>query len=102
MNTDNTCSGKFVAGACPGPSTIQVGTLHDPNHDYFVLKKRLVLHGGEMQHLARQRRLSINVELLQWLVRRWCLSWSQQSSGKRSVSSNAEGLKDLANNFRRV
>ena len=25
MNTDNTCSGKFVAGACPGPSTVQVG-----------------------------------------------------------------------------
>lgn len=24
MNTQNTCSGKFVAGACPGPSDIQV------------------------------------------------------------------------------
>lgn len=25
MNTGDTCSGKFVAGACPGPSSVQVG-----------------------------------------------------------------------------
>ena len=24
MNTDSTCSGKFVAGACPGPDSVQV------------------------------------------------------------------------------
>ena len=75
MNTDNTCSGKFVAGACPGPSTIQVGVHHDLNFGCFVLKKYLVLCGGEMQHLARERRLPIDVELLQWLVRCWRLSW---------------------------
>ena len=97
MNTDNTCSGKFVAGACPGPSTIEVGTLDDPSHDYLVLTKWPVLHGGEMQHLARQRCLSIDVELLQWLIRCWRLSWSQQSPGTESVSGNAEGLKGLAN-----
>ena len=93
MNTDNTCSGKFVAGACPGPSTIQVRTPRDPGHDYLGLTKWLVLHGGEMQHLSRQRCLSVDVELLQWLIRCWRLSWTQQSSGTESVSSNAEGLK---------
>ncbi len=97
MNTDNTCSGKFVAGACPGPSTIQVGAPHVLSLDYFVLKTWLVLHGGEMQHLAGQRRLSIGVELLQWLIHCWRLSWSQQFTGTESVSSNAEELGGLAN-----
>ena len=50
-----------------------------------------------MQHLSRQRCLSIDVEFLQWLLRCWRLSWSQQSSGTESLSSNAEGLKGLAN-----
>lgn len=97
MNTDNTCSGKFVAGACPGPSTVQVGAPHDLSLTYFVLKEWVVLHSGKMQHLARQRRLSVDIELLQWLVRCWRLSWSKQSSGTERVSDNPEGLKDLAN-----
>lgn len=30
MNTADTCSGKFVAGACPGPSTVQVWLRNVP------------------------------------------------------------------------
>ena len=57
----------------------------------------LVLHGGEMQHFSRQRCLSIDVELLQWLIRCWRLSRTQQSSGTESVSIVTDGLKGLAN-----
>ena len=66
-------------------------------HDYLMLTKWLVLHGGEVQHLSRQRCLSIDIEFLQWLIRCWRLSWTQQSSGTESESIITDGLKGLAN-----
>lgn len=77
MNTGDTCSGRFVAGACPGPSSIQVGASLQS-----MLIILLALYRREMLHFVGKRCLSIAVELVQWLVCCWCISGSQQPSGK--------------------
>ena len=81
MNTGDTCSGRFVAGACPGPSSIQVGAFHEESLQSMLIIL-LALYRREMLHFVGKRCLSIAVELVQWLVCCWCMSWSQQPSGK--------------------
>jgi len=53
---------------------------------------RLVLRYGEVQHFFWQWCLSIGVELMQWLLCCWRMSWSKQYSGKLNSNFDRKAL----------
>ena len=95
MNTGDTCSGSFVAGACPGDSTVQVSPsrvpfsplppkLTDLRLTYHqVLRQRLDSHSPiqRFRPISSRRRRILGPEKHPLRLRRWRL---QRPLGQRS------------------